>query len=82
MITGAQIRAARAALRMSSAELARVAGVGQQTIKRFELVDGIPPSRSATLAAVRAALEDAGVEFVGSAEDGPGIRMRGAVDRS
>lgn len=25
---------------MSSAELARVAGVGQQTIKRFEFVDG------------------------------------------
>jgi hypothetical protein len=66
---------------MSSAELARLAGVGQQTIKRFELVDGIPPSRSATLVAVQTALEDAGVEFVGSVEDAPGIRIREAADR-
>lgn len=67
---------------MSSAELARLAGVGQQTIKRFELVDGIPPSRSATLVAVQTALEAAGVEFVGSPEDAPGIRIRDAADRS
>ena len=81
MITGAQIRAARAALRLSSQELARVAGVGQQTIKRFESADGVPPSRSATLGAIQAALEAAGIEFVGTPHDKPGIRLSPHGDR-
>jgi transcriptional regulator with XRE-family HTH domain len=75
MITSEQIRSARAALRWSAAELAGRAGVGVQTIKRFELGIGVPPSRSATLDRVRRALEDAGIEFIGSPEAGPGIRI-------
>lgn len=76
MITGSQIRAARAALRISAVELAVTAGVGEQTIKRFEQFDGIPPSRSSTLILVRNTLEAAGIEFIGTPEDGPGIRQR------
>jgi len=76
MITGAQIRSARAALRWSAAELSVRAGVGLQTIKRFEAADGVPPSRSSTLLDVRRALEAAGVEFIGSPDDGPGIRVK------
>ena len=49
MITGTQIRSARAALRWSIQELADRAGVGARTIKRFEAVDGMPASRSSTL---------------------------------
>ena len=77
MITGGQIRAARAVLRLSVAELAERAQVGVQTVKRFELADGLPPSRTATLASVQSALEAAGIEFIGSPDDGPGIRLRG-----
>ncbi len=76
MITGAQIRSARAALRITAVELATKAGVGEQTIKRFEQVEGIPPSRSATLIEVQKALETAGIEFIGTPDDGPGIRLR------
>ncbi len=76
MITGAQIRSARGALRWSAAELSVKAGVGLQTIKRLEAVDGVPPSRSSTLLDVQKALEAAGIEFVGTPEDGPGIRIR------
>jgi transcriptional regulator with XRE-family HTH domain len=76
VITSAQIRSARAALRWSMAELSERAGVGIQTVKRFEAADGIPPSRSSTLVDIQKALEAAGIEFVGSPEDGPGIRLR------
>ena len=47
------------------------------TIARLEHVDGLPPSRSSTLLEFQKALEAAGIEFIGTPEDGPGIRMRG-----
>lgn len=75
MITAAQIRAARAALRWSVAELSIRANVGTQTVKRFEAADGVPPSRSSTLMDVKAALEAGGVEFIGSPTEGPGVRL-------
>ncbi len=76
MITGAQIRSARAALRISAVLLAKLAGVGEQTIKRFEAYDGVPPSRSSTLIEIKKTLETAGIEFIGTPDDGPGIRLR------
>ena len=75
MITGAQIRSARNALRWTTEELAKRSGVTARTIKRFEAVDGVPPSRSSTLLDVKAALEAAGIEFIGSLADRPGIRF-------
>jgi predicted transcriptional regulator len=74
MLTGFQIRAARAGLRITAKELAERAGVSLPTIQRFETVDGVPPSRSSTLLDVKATLEAAGIEFIGTAEEGPGIR--------
>jgi len=77
MITGSQIRAARAFLRWSASELASKAGVGVQTIIRFEAVDSVPPSRSSTLIDVKAALEAGGIEFLsGDNSRGPGVRLR------
>jgi hypothetical protein len=55
--------------------LASIAGVGTQTIKRFEVVEGIPQSRTQTLLEVKAAFEAAGIEFIGTPEDSPGIRL-------
>jgi transcriptional regulator with XRE-family HTH domain len=77
MLTGLQIRAARAALGWSATRLAKAAGVAMKTIARLEQVDGLPPSRSWTLLEVQKALEAAGIEFIGTPEDGPGIRVRG-----
>lgn len=76
MITGAQIRAARAALNWTAAKVSTEAGVGIQTVMRFEAHDGVPPSRSSTLIAVQKALQAAGIEFVGTPDDGPGVRLR------
>ena len=76
MITGIQIRSGRAALRWTAAQLASAAGVGIQTVMRLEAHDGIPPSRSSSLVAIRGAMEAAGIEFVGTPDDAPGIRVR------
>ena len=81
MITGVQIRSARVALRWTAADLAAVARVGIQTVKRIEAHDGIPPSRSSSIAALKAAFEAAGIEFIGAPDDGPGIRLRLAVSQ-
>jgi transcriptional regulator with XRE-family HTH domain len=75
MITGLQIRASRAALRWSADDLAKRAGVGIMTLKRMEACDGIPSSRASTLAEVQSALEAGGIEFIGSPNDRPGIRI-------
>jgi hypothetical protein len=82
VITGAQIRASRAALRWTADILASHARVGVQTIKRLEAADGVPSGRSTTLLGVQTALEAAGIEFIGSPMDGPGIRIRALSTRS
>jgi hypothetical protein len=61
--------------------LAKKAGVTARTIKRFEAVDDVPPSRSSTLLDVKSALEAAGIEFIGSPTDRPGIRVGAAVSK-
>jgi transcriptional regulator with XRE-family HTH domain len=72
MLTGFQIRAARAGLNITARQLADRAGVSLPTIQRFENVDGIPPSRSSTLLDVKNALEVAGIDFL----PGNGVRLR------
>ena len=76
MITGSQIRSARAALGWSASALANQSGVSLRTLIRLEQVEGIPPSRSSTLSEIEKALEAAGIEFIGTPEDAPGIRLR------
>ena len=82
VITGAQIRASRAVLRWSAEVLASRAHVGVQTVKRLEAADGVPSGRSTTLQEVQSALEAAGIEFIGTPTDGPGIRIRIPLTRS
>ncbi len=75
MLTSMQIRCARFALRWSVQELAERSKVSSSTIKRIESDDGIPGATAANMAALKAALEAEGVEFIGSPSDGPGIRI-------
>jgi hypothetical protein len=76
MISGAQIRAARALLGIPSVKLAEISGVGWATIRRFENVDDVPESRSGTLERVQVALEAAGVVFLGDPASAPGVQLR------
>lgn len=77
MIVSGQIRAARAALSWTAAKLAEQSGIGLRTIMRIESHEGIPKTTTGTLAKVQSTLESAGIEFIGTPDDGPGIRFRG-----
>ena len=75
MITGAQIRCARAALGWSIADLAKKTAISTRTILRMEAVNHVPSSTPANLNAIKSALEAAGIEFIGTPDDRPGIRI-------
>jgi len=75
LLTSAQLRAARALLRWSAADLAMHSGVGTATIQRMEVVNGIPSGHVKTLIALKEALEQGGVQFVGAPDDSPGVRL-------
>ena len=77
MLTGLQIRAARAALGWTADELARRSEVSLKTVQRYELADNVPAGRIAPLMAVKSALEAAGIEFIGTPEDRPAFAWRG-----
>ena len=76
MLTGEQIRAARALLRLDQAELAHQSGTSLPTIKRLEKMDGVVASQIRTVQAIINALEAAGVEFIPENGGGPGVRLR------
>jgi len=75
LITTEQIRAARAILRITVAELSIASGVGVATIKRLEAGSGVPSVHTRTLDQIYQALTRSGVEFIGSPEDRPGVRL-------
>ena len=56
--------------------MARHSGVGTATIQRMEVMDGVPSGQVRTIEALRAALEAAGVEFIGTPSDRPGVRLK------
>lgn len=76
MVSAAQCRMARAALRLGVRELAAAAQVAPMTISRFENEQAQPIP--ATLTAIRTALEAAGVEFIPENGGGPGVRLKKA----
>lgn len=70
----AQCRAARALLGLEQGEVADKAGIARATLIDFE--KGQRDPRAATVAAIRAALESAGVMFLAENGGGPGVRLR------
>ena len=76
MITSDQIRAARALLRWSGSTLAEKSGIGFSTLMRLETSEGVPSSHVKTLEALKSAFEAAGIEFIGTPEQGAGIRWK------
>lgn len=77
MISSAQIRAAKALLRWSGEDLAKMAAVSLSTIRRVEASEGVPEAQNMkTLLAIKKALENAGVEFIGSPDNRPGVRLK------
>ena len=81
-ITGFQIRAARHGLKISTEKLSELSGVSARTIQRMESENTVPKSTVPNLNAIQAALEAAGIEFIGTPDDGPGIRIYGGSPKS
>jgi predicted transcriptional regulator len=75
-ILPSQVRAARAFLGWSIPELTAASGVSVRTIKYFESEQKEPSIKDVTVAKLTEALLAAGIEFIGTPEDGPGIRLR------
>lgn len=77
MISSDQIRAAKAMLRWSGEELAQRAGISLSTIRRVESSVGLPEGQNVkTLVSIKRALEEGGVEFIGTPDDRPGVRLK------
>lgn len=74
-ITAEQIKAARAALGLTLRRISDATDIGLATLKRYEASTGIPKSRKGHLETLRSFFESAGIEFIGNAEEGPGIRI-------
>ncbi|WP_082583203.1 helix-turn-helix transcriptional regulator [Mesorhizobium sp. Root695] len=68
-----QLRAARALLDWTREDLANVSGITVRTLARIESSQTVP--RQATLEALAAALETAGIEFIPENGGGPGVRL-------
>jgi predicted transcriptional regulator len=73
-LTSEHVRAARALLRWEQKELAEKSGVSLPTIKRLETQPGALGAYRDTVAAIRRALEEQGIEFLNG--DACGVRLR------
>ena len=77
MIESVQVRAGRALVGWSQAELANAAGLSLATVERFE-TGGANQVPAEAVAKMRAALESAGVVFIADDGGGAGVRLRKA----
>jgi transcriptional regulator with XRE-family HTH domain len=74
IITGRQLKAARALLGWEQTDLAKKAGVAVSTIRRMESFPDEIGARTGTLSLVKKALERAGIDFLNDGQ--PGVRLR------
>ena len=80
MITGPQLRAARALLGLDQRELARRCGLSLPTIQRMEAAKGVVRGNVESLMKLVEALADNGIELIGegavSSGGGRGVRLK------
>ena len=74
ILTAELCKAARAMLAMTQKELAAAANVGSQTVADFERGARAPMRNN--LAAMQAALEAAGIDFITKDDEGVGLKRR------
>lgn len=72
---GNQLRAARALLDLTQADVAALAGVSVPTVKRAEGAGKVTASAEA-VEAIQVALDKAGVVFLPENGNGPGVALR------
>ncbi|MBV8845302.1 MAG: helix-turn-helix transcriptional regulator [Bryobacterales bacterium] len=74
MITGRQVRAARALAGWTQPDLATAAGISVIAVKNIER--GISDPRQSTIAAIERAFRDKGVVFLDIDDGGEGVQLR------
>jgi len=79
-MTAEQLRAARALIRWSQADLAKASGVSAPTVKRLEGMDGPLRANGPTIQALALALGKAGVALVPENGGGAGVRLAKSRD--
>lgn len=75
VLTGGQIRAARALCRVEQTELAQAANLSVQTIKRLEGFTGPVDATTRTVSALMKAFHGFGIVFDLNVGAGPGLRF-------
>ena len=75
MVCSEQIKAARALLGWSAGELAKRSGVGATTLRRYEMLGGIPRGNINVLLKIQKTLEAAGIRFTGDPLINPGVTL-------
>jgi transcriptional regulator with XRE-family HTH domain len=82
MITSTQLRAARALLGIDQRKLAELSGLSVPTIQRMEASDGVIRGNVDSLMKLVDALDNAGIELIGSGAvsggGGRGVRLKEA----
>jgi len=76
MLLTAQIRAARSLLGWTALDLAERSGVAVSTLRRMEVQSGEPVCHPRTLQDIIRTFEEAGLEFIGTPDNGPGVRFK------
>ncbi len=86
MLTGAQLRAARALLGIDQKTLADQAGVSLPTVQRMESSPGTVRGVIDTLTKIVEALDRAGIELIGDGVQSPGggrgVRLKKPLERA
>ena len=70
-----QIKMARSALGWSTQKLSEESEVSSRTLNRMETSEGFFAATKANLSMVQKTFEEAGIEFIGSGDEGPGVRL-------
>jgi len=70
-----QIKASRALLGWSAAELAKRSNVGATTLRHYELVGVVPSANLSVLLKLKSTLENAGIQFTGDPLINPGVTL-------
>jgi hypothetical protein len=60
----------------SLSDLSDRSGIGTTTLKRFEASDGVPNGNMSTFIKLKDIFTDAGIEFIGTPDDRPGVRLK------
>jgi hypothetical protein len=57
-------------------DLAQNSGVAVSTLRRIEVQSGVPACHPRTLLDLKRTFEAAGIEFIGTPENEPGVKLR------